>query len=839
MPLSVPRNLSNALLVIFIILTLCLLTVGYILFLHQKTNMTFEKHNELAAINKLKIEQAANWRNNLLSNAKTIYYDQPVITHLHELNLGINPKSNNQIVSEWVKSLLEEFEYTKALLVNPAGKVIMNTNPGEPLTEPGKLVIAQSIQKKGIVISDLSLYNGKTICIYMAVPLYLEVEKREKFSGVALLNIDPEKYLYPIFQNWPTTKLTGETQIYRREGDSVIFLNEPRHHKNGALHFRLSLKDTLLPAVRGVMGHRGTIEGVDYRGVAVFADVDTVANTPWIIVSKIDKDEVLQPIHKQAIYVFSIIFLLIFVCALIIYLIWKSHTAKLEQERQALLKHFDYVVKYANDIIILCDFNGNICQVNDKTISEYGYSRDEILKINIKQLRPPETKNAVDKLLGLLDKNEGILYETIHIRKNGEIFPIESSSRRMEIEGKKYYQFIIRDITERKKIEEALIKAKEKAEESDRLKTAFLNNMSHEIRTPMNGILGFSELLDDETLSQEERKQYINIIHNNSVQLLSIINDIIDISKIHSNQLTLSTVSFNLHDLLDELFITFEQEKILKGKTDIRLFLEQAFDENNSTILSDDDRIRQILNNLLSNAVKFTKTGFIKFGYKATNGKLQFFVQDTGKGIAKEKQSFIFERFRQEEDTYTREFGGTGLGLSISKGLVELLGGDMWLFSDEGMGTTFYFTIPYNTEQGKKVAIKNVVSQDKEDPQIKQLKILIVEDNETSELLLTTIVKKYCKEDLHARTGVEAVEACRNNPDIDLVLMDIQMPEMNGYYATREIRKFNKTVIIIAQTAYALEGDREKALEAGCNDYISKPISQVLLKELVNRHFNK
>ena len=839
MPLSHSRNSSIALMVIFIVLTLSLLMVGYMLFVHQKTNMTFEKRNELAAINKLKIEQITNWRNNLLSSAKTIYYNQPVITHLHELNLGINLESNHQIVSDWTKSLLREFEYTKVLLVNPTGKVIMNTYPGEPLTEPEKQIIAQSVQKKDIVMSDLSLYNGKTICIYMAVPLYLEVEKHKKFSGVALLNIDPWKYLYPIFLNWPTSRLTGETQIYRREGDSVIFLNDPSHHKNGALHFRISLKDTLLPAVRAVMGYRGTIEGVDYKGVAVFADVDTVANTHWIIVSKVDKDEVLQPIHKEAFYVFSITFLLIFVCALILYQIWKRQSAKSEQERKAFLKHFDYVVKYANDIIILCDFNGNICQVNDKTISEYGYSRDEILKMNMKQLRPSESKYAVDKLLGLLDKNEGILYETVHIRKNGEIFPIESSSRRMEIDGKKYYQFINRDITERKKIEETLIRAKENAEESDRLKTAFLNNMSHEIRTPMNGILGFTELLDDETLSQEERKQYINIINSNSLQLLSIINDIIDISKIHSKQLILNAVSFNLFDLLDELLITFEQEKILKDKTGIRLVLEQAFDENSSMILSDDVRIRQILNNLLSNAMKFTKTGFIKFGYKALEGKLLFFVQDTGKGVAKEKQSLIFERFRQEEDTYTREFGGTGLGLSISKGLVELLGGDMWLVSDEGIGTTFFFTIPYNTEQGKKVAGKKVISEDKKDIQIKELKILIVEDNKSSEMLLTRIVKKYCKEAFHARTGAEAVEACLEHPDIDLVLMDIQMPGMNGYFATREIRKFNKTVIIIAQTAYALDGDREKALEAGCNDYISKPINQALLRELVSKHFSK
>ena len=693
MPLFNSRNLSKVLLVIFILLTFCLSMGGYILYLHQKKNITLEKDNELAAINKLKIEQIVNWRNNLLDEAKTIYYNQPVITHIHELNIGINHKANYQIVSKWTESLLKEFDYTNALLLNPVGKVIMSTNPSEPLTETEKGIIAQSIQKKDISISDLFWYNEKTICLLIAVPLYLEVENHELFSGVTLLKINPKKYLFPLIQSWPTPSLTGETMIYRREGDSVLVLNELRHYKNGALRLRKPMTDTLLPAIKAAMGKRGIIEGVDYRKSRILAYVDTIPDTKWFIVTKVDIDEIYQPIHKQAFWMFSLTFLLIFVCALIIYLLAESYTDKSDQERLALLKHFDYLVKYANDIIILADFKGNIYEANDKTVSAYGYPRDEMLKMNITQLRSKKTRCPIDQLLFLLDKNDGILYETIHVRKNGEIFPIESSSRKMEVEGKKYYQFIIRDITERKNIEADLINAKEKAEESDRLKTAFLNNMSHEIRTPMNGILGFSELLDDNELSSEDRTQFIKIIHNNSQHLLSVINDIIDISKIQSNQLTLSNVNFNLNHLFDELLITYENEKILNKKTTVKFIVEKAFDDNNSIIVSDDIRIRQILYNLLSNALKFTKTGFIKFGYTATDGKLQFFVQDSGKGIAKKKQSLIFERFRQEEDTYTREFGGTGLGLSISKGLVELLGGDMWLVSDEGIGTTFYFTI--------------------------------------------------------------------------------------------------------------------------------------------------
>ena len=235
-----------------------------------------------------------------------------------------------------------------------------------------------------------------------------------------------------------------------------------------------------------------------------------------------------------------------------------------------------------------------------------------------------------------------------------------------------------------------------KAEESDRLKTAFLSNMSHEIRTPMNGIIGFSELLDDDFLTSEERQQYTKIINTNGKHLLSIINDIVDVAKIDSNQLTINKDWFYLNHLLNELLVSYNNEKIIRNKENISFILEKEFEDHQSLIFTDDVRLRQILLNLLGNALKFTKEGFIKFGYSLQNDKLCFFVQDTGKGVAKEKQAIIFERFRQEEESYTRQFGGTGLGLTISKGLVELLHGKMWLVSEEGKGASFFFTIPYN-----------------------------------------------------------------------------------------------------------------------------------------------
>ncbi len=218
---------------------------------------------------------------------------------------------------------------------------------------------------------------------------------------------------------------------------------------------------------------------------------------------------------------------------------------------------------------------------------------------------------------------------------------------------------------------------------------------------------------------------------------------------------------------------------------------------------------------------------------------MEFFVKDTGMGISNAKKEIIFERFRQANELITRNYEGSGLGLAISKAYVEMLGGKIWVESEEGKGSTFYFTIPYLIEHEEKKAIENAVSVEKTDDPLKKLKVLVVEDDEISKLLISIAIKKFSKEILNASTGFEAIEACRNNPDIDLVMMDINMPEMGGHEATKQIRKFNKDVVIIAQTAHGLSSDKDEAIAAGCTDYISKPVNIASLTELIQKYFKK
>ena len=384
-----------------------------------------------------------------------------------------------------------------------------------------------------------------------------------------------------------------------------------------------------------------------------------------------------------------------------------------------------------------------------------------------------------------------------------------------------------------------LIDAKLKAEESDRLKSAFLANMSHEIRTPMNGILGFADLLKAPELSGEEQQAYIKIIEKSGARMLNIINDIIDISKIEAGLMKLDSKDSNINEQIEYIYTFFKPEAEAKK---LKISFNNALPAKEAVVTTDREKLYAILTNLVKNAIKYTHNGSIEFGYnlKTNNetNELEFYVKDTGIGIPKERHEAIFERFIQADISDKMAYQGAGLGLAISKAYVEMLGGKIRVESEEGKGSCFYFTLPYKTDpflENIELQLASSATNEK----VKYLKILIAEDDEVSEMLIDSLVKSFGKEILKARTGVEAIEICYDNPDIDLIMMDILMPVMGGYEATRKIREFNKTVIIIAQTAYALAGDRENAIASGCNDYISKPINKTELLALIQEHFKK
>ncbi len=517
----------------------------------------------------------------------------------------------------------------------------------------------------------------------------------------------------------------------------------------------------------------------------------------------------------------------------------RDNTQNWEIKKQAVESEekFRTITENSADAIFITDKTGKYIYVNKQAVDLLGYSKEELLSFTIADISP---KTRVEEYMQTFQQLfiSGSSYTEIElVKKNGSLTDADLNAVLLP-NGWVYAS--CRDISKRKLLENDLIKAKNKAEESDRLKSAFLANMSHEIRTPMNGILGFTELLRTADLTGSEQENFINIIEKSGARLLNLINDIISISKIEANETEINLSEIDIKVQLKDIcnFFSLEAEK-----KNLTISFKSDLPANESIIKTDSIKLYAVLSNLVKNAIKFTSKGFIEIGYTKNDNFFEFYVKDSGIGIPDEIKKMIFERFRQGSESLTRNYEGAGLGLSISKAYVEILGGKIWVENNSHQngytsGATFYFTIP-NLPLSKTINLSKLTALVKTTKtETRQLNILLVEDDNTSALLITKMLEKFSGKITLASTGFEAIEFCHRDPDIDLVLMDIKMPGMNGYETTRKIREFNTRLIIIAQTAFALAGDREKSLAAGCNDYISKPIRRVNLEKLINKYFS-
>jgi len=401
------------------------------------------------------------------------------------------------------------------------------------------------------------------------------------------------------------------------------------------------------------------------------------------------------------------------------------------------------------------------------------------------------------------------------------------------------HQILIKEAA-RDEAEKKLQKEKERAEESDHLKSAFLANMSHEIRTPMNAILGFTELLTmpDSEVAPEEKENFIKLINNSGNNLLQLIDDIIDISKIEAGQLKINKKKCNINSSLTDLKQSFLEIRKQKDKENIDIRINENVTEQNITIKTDPLRLNQVFINLIDNALKFTEDGFIEFGYEFKNKKeLLFYVKDTGLGMDQDKKDLVFNRFIKIEDDDVRLYRGAGLGLAISKSIVELLGGKIWVESVPEVGSTFYFTLPFeqieNSENTKKI-----INLD-ESYNWQEKTILVAEDEPANFIYIEEVLKTTKAKILKAVNGKEAVDIILQNNNVDIIIMDIKMPVMDGYEATRRIKKIKQEIPIISQSAYAMPGDIDKGLESGMNDYLIKPVKPKKLLSILNKHLNQ
>jgi PAS domain S-box-containing protein len=495
-------------------------------------------------------------------------------------------------------------------------------------------------------------------------------------------------------------------------------------------------------------------------------------------------------------------------------------------KRVRLLAHS---LESISECVSVTDNNDILIYVNKSFLHTYGYTAEELIGQPTSLLRAPDI--AIEHVRDILPETieGGWRGEIMNRKKDGTLFPILLSTSIIRNEQGKPIALIgvALDITEMRKSRAELIKAKEQAVESNNLKTAFLNNMSHEIRTPMNHIIGFSSLMADAI--GEDKDTYAEIIQKSSNQLLSLIENVILLSRLQSEKMEIVNHELNPELLLSNIARMFDSSEL---HNDVKIHLLIPENQKNLTILADHEKIRLVLINLTSNAVKYTFKGSVELSFSATENEITFVVSDSGIGIPVHEQEKIFESFYRGEEALHLVIGGTGLGLSIVRELVKTMGGNIGLSSSPGKGSRFFFTIPFKQVESIQQAYEEPVpiQSSRND-----LTILVVDDEMINYLYLEILLKSSIRKIDHARNGQEAIEMARKN-NYDMILMDLKMPGINGFDATSIIRNSNPQIPIIAQTAYATHEDMEKALLAGCNDLISKPIRKEVLMEMIAKY---
>jgi PAS domain S-box-containing protein len=470
---------------------------------------------------------------------------------------------------------------------------------------------------------------------------------------------------------------------------------------------------------------------------------------------------------------------------------------------------------------------GNIVAANQAAAQFYGWSIDELKNMKIFHINTLDSELLKKEMVHVQNSNKN-QFEFVHKKSDGSFVDVEVFSSSITINNKNFLHSIIHDISDKKKILRDLITAKESAEESDQLKTAFINNISHEIRTPLNSIIGFGQFLAEPNLPEKERAEMFSHLHQSSLRLMNTVDDYVDMAMIVSSSLPVHKKGFSLQsffeDFITQIYPTCKQNNI-------DCIFDTPSDNVTIYILSDRELLNKVLIKILDNAIKFTHNGTITIGYSITDQNIEFYIKDTGKGISPEKLELIFKMFTQEESSMTRGYEGSGLGLAIAKGILELLDGQILVESIKGFGSTFFVRIPnIPCYENQNVGINYIVEK------IKTPFVLIAEDDELNYQYLQTILKRQGIKYLHVMNGLDAVALCKECPDITIVFMDIKMPILNGIEATKQIKTFRKELPVIATTAYAQTGDKERFISIGCDDYLAKPIKKDQLIAYIEKY---
>ena len=670
------------LILVFVILSIGILTTGYLYYKNQENYITKDQQQELATIIALKIDQIISWRQERIDYANTIMDDPFLAMRVRDfLRRRTKPLLKKQIIERF--TALVSFQYQSLTLIDPQGNVRLSVPASQQgLTPYVKSLASQAMQAQKVVFSDLYLDEDSKVMVSVLTPLLVIKGKAKVTIGVILIRIEPYQFLYPLIKSWPTPSLTGETELVRREGNEVVFLNELRHRKNIPLNLRFPVDSPKLVEAMMAQGKTGVVEGFDYRGVPVLAAAGSIPDSPWFLVAKIDADEIYAPLKKLSREVVFLLVILIASAGICVAYFQRNQQIRFyrrqyEAERggRALAQRYEYLTRFANDIILVTDQSLRIVEANDRALTSYQYSRDEILNLHLIDLYPLGSEQVLDTLMHHVEEKSGLIFEAMQQRKDGTTFPVEVSLRLLEVEGEKLFQEIIRDITERKRTEEVLKKSEKnlrylasqllraQEDERKRLSGELHDELGHALLTLKLHIESVQEqLLPQQVTLKSELNKILGFVNATIEEVRRLY---LDLSPGDLEDLGLTTA---LHSLVDD-FSQLQKHIRWTIKLDD---LEGIFP------LSTQTAIYRIVQEALTNIGKHANPKHVLLGIKLEKSEVCFTIEDDGIG---------FERHKIAAEKKT-------LGLLAMEERVNILGGTFELWSQENRGTKISFTIP-------------------------------------------------------------------------------------------------------------------------------------------------
>ncbi|MCX8107042.1 MAG: ATP-binding protein [Ignavibacterium album] len=836
---------------IFLAEIIVIIFSGFLYYNSSKKNIEHEWNQQISSIKELKLQQIEKEQFQRIKILESFIKNTAISQLLSDILINPADTLQFQKANKWIAELQTNFSFGDIYLLDSNATIIVTTDKERKLQrsflrEEIKVVAG----KDSSGMSNLYIRDNRNLLQAIVLPL----NRNNTRIGYLWAEISFFEYFYPILFYSQKEYDRAEFLLIKKNGDIGFLLKNFIGDTKENIQ-TIPLQPEERKAFQEAALREDEVRELQLGGKTVFVSVRSIPGTDWFLAAKVDESTIVSSAKNIATAIIIVVILLIILAAALTYAVWKrstldylQRTLKLRKEKDELSERYTSLTKYANDIILTINKDGKILEANRKAFEIYGFNHAELIGKNFLDLSDQKEfdKQKIDEAR---KNDEGILFETTHRKKDGSIVPVEISAKHINQDGEKIIIAIIRDFTERKKLESELIQAKEHAEEMNRLKTFFLANISHELRTPMNGILGYAEMLMMD-LNDPKLREMASMIFKSSKRLHDTLDSLIDLSKLESQVQRLELENLELVTVLEDIKASFNDYALEKG---LKLVSEH---KHPKVYFNTDARIfNKIISNILSNSIKYTTKGEIKLLSDFSEGNIVIKIIDTGIGISADNLSKIFEPFRQESEGFNRKYEGTGIGLTLTKKFVELLEGNLDIDSQVGKGTAVTITLPARETKAKQksesakvesnLVEQPIIAQEPKEEKIELHidkkeeknfpKVLLVEDDEVN----SRLIKIMLEGQFDITWAFDSSEALSlvNSFTYDIILMDINLKgELNGVETTREIRKLEqyRDTPIIAVTAYALHDEREKILSSGFTGYLSKPFKKDDLIKTLN-----